>query len=237
MDKMYANVQPNPVISLAAPPRLTETERRVLQAQEHFDAGKVAYHDGRIEEARREFNRAVDILLATPDNAADRARVQRRLEQLIDDVYRYDVNGMGSGEDWDKVVYDKSPLDGGILEMTFPVDPRLKSKVKEELQATVSQLPLEENDSVLSYIHFFTSEKGRKVLTAGLRRAGRYKPLVQRILTEEGVPQELIFLAQAESGFLPRAVSNRKAAGMWQFVSWRGKRVWTQSERVPRRAA
>src|SRR3982751_2949357 len=60
MDKMYANVQPNPVISLAAPPRLNETERRVLQAQEHFDAGKVAYHDGRIEEARREFNRAVD---------------------------------------------------------------------------------------------------------------------------------------------------------------------------------
>src|SRR6478672_1616364 len=40
VDKMYANVQPNPVISLAAPPRLTETERRVLQAQEHFDAGR-----------------------------------------------------------------------------------------------------------------------------------------------------------------------------------------------------
>src|SRR5581483_1910690 len=116
-----------------------------------------------------------------------------------------------SGEDADKVVYDKSPLDG-MLEMTFPIDPRLKVKVKDEVQATASQLPLEENDSVLSYIHFFETDRGRKVLTAGLRRAGRYKPLIQRVLDEEGVPQELMYLAQAESGFLPRAVSNKAAS-------------------------
>jgi membrane-bound lytic murein transglycosylase D len=37
------------------------------------------------------------------------------------------------------------------------------------------------------------------------------------------VPQELIYLAQAESGFLPRAVSNKSATGMWQFVQFRGR--------------
>ena len=58
---------------------------------------------------------------------------------------------------------------------------------------------------------------------SGLRRAGRYRPLIQRILDEEGVPQELIFLAQAESGFLPRAKSNKAAVGMWQFVKFRGQ--------------
>ena len=36
------------------------------------------------------------------------------------------------------------------------------------------------------------------------------------------LPQELIFLAQAESGFLPRAVSYMAAAGMWQFIRQRG---------------
>jgi len=41
-------------------------------------------------------------------------------------------------------------------------------------------------------------------------------------LTEEGVPQELIYVAQAESGFLPRAVSNKKAVGMWQFIAGTG---------------
>jgi membrane-bound lytic murein transglycosylase D len=91
------------------------------------------------------------------------------------------------------------------------------------LQATVSQLPLQMTDAVLSYINYFSSDRGRKTLIAGLRRAGRYRPLIERILAEEGVPQELIYLAQAESGFLPRAVSHKAAAGMWQFMQWRGR--------------
>ena len=105
--------------------------------------------------------------------------------------------------------------------MTFPVDPKLKDKVKEQVQATASQLPLSFNDAVLGYINYF-SGRGRKTLIAGLERSGRYRPLIQRILQEEGIPQELIHLAQAESGFFPRAVSYKAAGGMWQFVVWRG---------------
>jgi membrane-bound lytic murein transglycosylase D len=60
-------------------------------------------------------------------------------------------------------------------------------------------------------------------LVAGLERAGRYRPMIRRVLQEEGVPQELIYLAQAESGFFPRAISYKAAAGMWQFVAWRGQ--------------
>jgi membrane-bound lytic murein transglycosylase D len=46
--------------------------------------------------------------------------------------------------------------------------------------------------------------------------------MIQRVLDEEGVPQELIHLAQAESGFIPRAMSRKAAGGMWQFVKFRG---------------
>jgi membrane-bound lytic murein transglycosylase D len=205
-----------------APPRPPESEIRIREAEERFEAGKKAYQQGDMALARREFNRAVDILLSAPDNLPDRGRLERRLDRMVDAIFRYDVNGMGSGEDADKVVFDKSPLDG-ILEMTFPTDPALKPKVKEEIAATASQLPLEESDSVISYIHFFSTERGRKILVAGLRRAGRYRPLIQRILAEEGLPQELIYLAQIESGFLPRAVSYKSAVGMWQFVQWRGR--------------
>lgn len=202
--------------------RGSEIDTRLHQAEERFEAGKRAYQAGRQQEARRLFDQAVDILLGAPEGAPDRAKLERRLDQMVDNIYRYDVNGLGAGEDTDKVVYDKSPLDG-ILEMTFPIDPRLKPKVNEEVHATVSQLPLEQSDSVLSYIHFFSSDQGKRILTAGLRRAGRYRPLISRVLGEEGVPQELIYLAQAESGFLPRAVSYKSAAGMWQFLSWRGR--------------
>src|SRR5260370_23227904 len=115
---------------------------------------------------------------------------------------------------------EKAPFED-LVPMTIPVDPKLKVKVREQVQATVSQLPLSVNDAVLGYINYF-SGRGKNTIIAGLRRSGRYRPLVQRILDEEGVPPELIHLAQAESGFLPRALSRKAAAGMWQFMLWRG---------------
>jgi membrane-bound lytic murein transglycosylase D len=195
---------------------------RLRRADEAFEAGRRAYAAGRLEEARRYFDTAIDVLLRAPENAPDRAKLERRLDQLVESIYRMDVNGLGSGEDADKVVFDKSPLDE-ILEMTFTIDPRLKPKVKDEIQATVSQLPLEESDAVLSYVNFFSSERGKRMISAGLRRAGRYRQMIERVLTEEGVPVELIYLAQAESAFLPRAMSYKAAGGMWQFLTWRGR--------------
>ena len=46
--------------------------------------------------------------------------------------------------------------------------------------------------------------------------------MIERVLAEEGLPAELIFLAQAESGFQPRAVSNKACVGVWQFAKFRG---------------
>src|SRR5258708_23006327 len=45
--------------------------------------------------------------------------------------------------------------------------------------------------------------------------------MITRILKEEGVPQDLIYLAQAESGFHPLALSRARARGMWQFMASR----------------
>jgi membrane-bound lytic murein transglycosylase D len=47
--------------------------------------------------------------------------------------------------------------------------------------------------------------------------------MISRALSEYGLPAELIYLVQAESGFRPTARSPKRATGMWQFVSWRGK--------------
>ena len=70
---------------------------------------------------------------------------------------------------------------------------------------------------MIGAVNYFTSERGKKIIAAGLKRQGRYKTLIERILAEEGVPQELMFLAQAESGYLPRAMSNKLCVGIWQF--------------------
>ncbi len=209
--------------ALAAVPRQGEVDSLLAKARLHMEAGKRFYQQGDTESARQEFDAAMDVLLSAPDNLPDRPRLESALDQIADTVYRYDLEGLGgASSQLPEVVYDKSPLDG-ILDMTFPNDPTLRPKVKEEIEATVSQLPLQENDAVLGYVHYFSSDRGHKVLAGGLRRSGRYRPLVQRILDDEGVPEELIYLAQVESGFLPRARSYKKAVGMWQFVQFRGQ--------------
>jgi len=218
----FGDELPNLPSTLPALPRPTGTEFLIKRADDRFAAGKRAFQEGRIEDARREFDRALEILLTAPENAPDRGRLEARVEELAEGIYRYDADQLGAGQPEGEVSYEKSPLDS-ILEMTFPVDPTLRNKVQEQIRMTVSQLPIEESDAVVSYINFFSSPRGKKILAAGFRRAGRYKPMIERILGEEGLPQELIFVAQAESGFQPRAMSNKKCVGLWQFAAFRGR--------------
>lgn len=203
-------------------PARPQLDNRIKRAEERFQAGRKLYLEGDTLAARVEFDKVIDILLSSPEAAPDRHLMEVKLEELVEKIHRYDVEGLGAGDDQQANLYDKSPLKE-ILELTFPIDPSLKNKVKDQVSATTSQLPLEENDEVLRYINYFSSERGKRTLVAGLKRAGRYRDMIRRILDEEGVPQELIFLAQAESGFLPRAISYKAAAGMWQFVKWRGQ--------------
>jgi membrane-bound lytic murein transglycosylase D len=202
--------------------RNAPVEALVREADGHFQSGRKLYQQGEEAAARREFDRAIDLLLSGPEGPNVRSAVDKKLDELVDSIHRLDLAGLGSADTASEPQFEKPPLED-IPQLTFPVDPKLKDKVAEELRATVSQLPLEVTDPVLSYVNYFSTGHGRKVLISGLRRAGRYRPLIQRILDEEGVPQELIYLAQAESGFLPRVISRAKAAGMWQFVLLRGR--------------
>lgn len=227
----YANEAPDVGSSATDIPQATGVDFILKRAEDHFAAGKRALQEGRTEDARVEFDRAVEILLNAPEDTADRPRLEKRLQEMADDIYRYDSGELGASEADADTAEAARPIDEA-LEMTFPVDPNLRSKVQEQIQATVSQLPLEENDAVLSYVNYFSSTRGKKTLEAGLRRSGRYKAMIERVLAEEGLPQELIFLAQAESGFYPRAISPKICVGLWQFIKFRGEEYGLQVNSV-----
>ncbi len=209
------------VVVLQAASESRRAEALGREADWHLQAGQSYYRSGDERAARLEFDRATDLLLTAPDTEAFHAVLDRKLEALVDQIHRLDLAGLGSA-DLEEPGFERPPLED-LPQLTFPVDPQLKDKVLEQVKATTSQLPLQVNDAVLTYIDYFASPRGRKTLIYGLERAGRYRQLIQRIFDEEGVPQELIFLAQAESGFLPRAVSRARATGMWQFVLFRGR--------------
>jgi membrane-bound lytic murein transglycosylase D len=194
----------------------------IEQAEERFKAGRKLYRVKDSDRARMEFDAAVDLMIQASAGPTNRTLYENKLDELVDSIHHLDLAGLGAEAPTEEsqAQFDKAPLED-ILQTTFPVDPRLKSKVSDELHATTSALPLVMNDAVLSYINYF-STRGRATIIAGFQRAGKYKPMIQRVLAEEGVPQELIYVAQAESGFLPRAVSYAAAGGMWQFIQSRG---------------
>jgi membrane-bound lytic murein transglycosylase D len=213
----YGNELPAMPAPLPPLTRPTDAEFLIKTADESFAEGKKALEAGDGADARVNFDHAVEALLSAPENLPERSRVERRLEELIEAIYRYDADQAAVGES-DKVVYDKSPKDD-MSELTFSpgADPGTRSKVLDLIHSTTSQLPLQQHDTVIGAVNFFTSERGKRIIAAGLRRQARYKPMIERVLAEEGVPQELLYLAQAESGYLPRAQSNKLCVGLWQF--------------------
>ncbi len=219
-----ASTAPTP--SLLIPTGQQETPKSLVQkalqeADKHFQYGKFCIQEEKFDQARVEFDTALNVLMDLPADLPDRALAERKFEELIRLIHRYDLDSLGASATKDEPVYTQSPLEQ-ILDLTFPVDPRLKDRVAAQIQAGQSQLPLTVNDAVLSYISYFTNAKGSRTLLAGLRRSGRYRDMILRIFAEEGVPRELIHVAQAESGFAPMAVSHKSATGMWQFMRPRG---------------
>ncbi len=226
--------------SLSGPPWVGTLLR---QADWHMQLGRRALEQGDADRARREFDRALDVLLAPRESASPAAesRIRNKIEELVEAIHSHDVELLSAADPGDDQAAEKAPLDE-IPRLTFPIDPAFKNQIHEELRVTCSQLPLEAPDPVLAYIRYFSSGKGRRILIYGLKRAGRYRSMIQRILDEEGLPQELIHVAQAESGFSPRAVSRRRATGMWQFIKSRGQEYgleqtpYTDDRRDPEKA-
>jgi membrane-bound lytic murein transglycosylase D len=190
------------------------------KAEAKFQSGRKFYRSKNYPQARLDFDAAIDLMLQASENPTDRTLFDNKLEDMVDSIHRYDLSGLGAGAVETASQFDKAPLED-IAQMTFPVDPKIKDKVQTEMKTIASALPLTVNDVVLGYINYF-SGRGRRTIEYGLERSGKYAPMISRILAEEGIPQELIHLAQAESGFLPRAVSRAAAEGMWQFVKFRG---------------
>lgn len=69
---------------------------------------------------------------------------------------------------------------------------------------------------------YFTG-RGRRHMEKYLNRLPRYEAMMKQILREEGVPEELIYIALIESGFNSSAHSSASAVGYWQFIRGTGK--------------
>ena len=205
-----------------APPVLTREQQRtrllIQQVEEAYARGEANYRKGRLPEAKQEFDRAVDLMLTSRLDIKSNTELQEEFDRVVDGVNGLEMEALKLGNGF-VPKEEETPAD--VAEnVTFEVDPKIVAKAKADLATTNSDLPLVVNDYVASVINFFANtKKGHNTLLHSFQHAGRYKAMIQRVMAEEGVPQDLIYLAVAESGFNPRALNRRsKAGGMWQFM-------------------
>jgi membrane-bound lytic murein transglycosylase D len=205
-----------------SPPLLSPREQRIRlliqQVEQAYAFGETAYRKGNLVEAKVEFDRAVDLMLTSGMDIKGDARLQDEFDHIVDGVNAMEMEALKQGDGFVPKV-EPSPAEVAS-DVTFEVDPNIVAKAKTELATTKSDLPLVVNDYVAAFINFFANtQRGHNTLLHSFQRAGRYKAMIERVMAEEGVPQDLIYLAVAESGFQPRALNRRSGAGgMWQFM-------------------
>jgi membrane-bound lytic murein transglycosylase D len=211
-----------PLTTAPAPPLPTPEQQKtrtlIQQVEAAYAQGESDYHKGRLPEAKQEFDRAVDLMLASGLDIKNNTELQDEFDRIVDGVNALEMEALKKGNGF---VPSEEETPADVAEdVTFEVDPNIVAKAKADLATTNSDLPLVVNDYVAGVINFFANtKKGHNTLLHSFQRAGRYKAMIQRVMAEEGVPQDLIYLAVAESGFNPRALNRRShAGGMWQFM-------------------
>ena len=190
----------------------------VASVESKYQAGLAKYQAGQADAAKEDFDNAFNALLESKLDIRSDDRLQKEFDRISAGVNQLNLSDSADSEGRQS---EPAPIDetNGV---TPSADPSIRAKAQAEIKSTHSDLPLMMTDQVAGYISYF-SNRGRGTFERAFARSGRYHDMMVRILKQEGVPQDLIYLAQAESGFQPTAVSRAGARGIWQFMGSRAR--------------
>jgi peptidoglycan lytic transglycosylase D len=130
----------------------------------------------------------------------------------------------------------------------FQADNRLLELLEKDLDKAV-ELPAEQrrlqfskqvvdNPKVRHFINYY-SNTGKNRFRELLSRSGKYMPMIAKVLNQEGLPEELGYLALLESEFVVNTASRNGAVGLWQFIASTARRYglrideWIDERRDP----
>jgi membrane-bound lytic murein transglycosylase D len=202
--------------------RAAKVQHLIDRAEAAYRSGVDNYRAGHLDAARLDFDSAVDQMLTSGMDLKTDPQLADEFDHLLSAVNSLEMAALKQGNGFSPVL-EAAPLDAAN-EVTFPANAALTAKVAAELKTTQSDFPLVVNDYVAGFISYFSNSPGGHAhLLRSLERAGKYKEMISKNLRDQGVPQDLIYLAVAESGFQPQALNAHSGAGgMWQFMPYQG---------------
>lgn len=195
----------------------------IARSQEAYDVGVEAMRGGETEEARRHFDRALEIIRTCGIQPDDDERLRAAYDTLLENIATLEAE------------LEESPEEPSGDEQVLPADElgRITEPTEESSQPVIEPPPAAEatwdipmmiNDKVLAWVDIFRTRKGfTNSFVGGFERYGWYAEMIHRIFQEEGLPKDLIYLAFMESTYKTNAYSRARAKGIWQFMTPTGR--------------
>ncbi len=233
LSSLWACSSRSPDAAAPEPPKEVVTSLRdetIRQARLELERGESFVRDGQWREARLAFDRAVDLLLYIPGGVEASEEAKALYGDVVATVhemereYQAQLVDTAIDGDADEAAVDELTTDAALIEPpevlgeTLPEVP----SVEAEVPLLTYDIPMDVNARVLSIVEMFQTQK-REWFQEALERGALYVPLFHRVLEEEGLPKDLVYLSMIESAFKPRAVSRAGARGLWQFITGTGK--------------
>jgi membrane-bound lytic murein transglycosylase D len=185
----------------------------------------LAADEGHLDRARAEFDGAVDMLLSYPGGALAEPRVAEAYRRALETVHRREIEMLAAGDGFTETSTEPASIDA-VADLPVgdsPASPEAMARAVAAVEAESLDLPIELNEAVLSCLELYQGRL-RDWFEAALSRGQPHLPHIREVFAEEGVPQDLAYVALVESAFKPTAYSRARAKGVWQFMSATGKR-------------
>ncbi|HEY6552078.1 MAG TPA: transglycosylase SLT domain-containing protein [Vicinamibacteria bacterium] len=205
--------------------------KRIAEADAHLAKGLEQAKEGHLNSAREEFDRAVDLYLTAPGGAHSDPRLSDAYRRTLDAVQAREMEALAAGDGFRETPAEVASIDAvaDLLVTEEPASTETRAKAQEVVEAEGNDFPVELNDAVLRCIDLYQGRLS-EWFQAALTRGQRYMPHIREVFAEEGIPQDLAYLALVESAFKPAAYSRARAKGVWQFISSTGREYGLQQD-------
>jgi membrane-bound lytic murein transglycosylase D len=219
---------PTPSPAAAAP---DATAAVLADSDAALRAGLAAAEDGHLEKARADFDRAVDLLLSYPGGALAEPRVAEAYRRTLETIQVREIEVLAAGDGFTEVASEPASIDavGALPVGEAPTSDATRARAVAAVAEEQPDLPLELNEAVLSCLDLYQGRL-RDWFETALSRGQPYLPHIRKVFAEEGIPQDLAYVALVESAFKANAYSRAKAKGQWQFMSATGRRYGLEQD-------